>query len=153
MQKSMLLTNCVCCLCYLPLLSVDCCPLIFTYRSLPVTCNALQQKVPFVNPMATRLVKVKDIPYFVTDKYVRSLQRDRYTLGQVERMVQAAYENYLINECRQQARYKRRLQIDAEREKEEEERNRKSKMAADFELSRCIELDDLFPDPRRVIRH
>lgn len=77
---------------------------------------------------------------------MRTYYRDRYQLTQVEFMVERAYENYLIQECRAQRDYKNRLRTVAEREAIEEERTRQLKVADEFELSRCDELFDLFPN-------
>ena len=100
--------------------------------------------------MATRLTKVKDIPYFVTDKFLRVFTRDRYQLSQVEHLVERAYENYLIRECKVQKEYKKRLLTKAEqKEYSEEEKQRLLKFANEFELSRCDELMDLFPSKQK----
>jgi hypothetical protein len=96
--------------------------------------------------MSTRLSKVKEIPYFVTDKFVRTYYRDRYQLSQVEHMVERAYENYLVKECKAQREYKQRLTTKAQQEPTEEEKSRRLKLANEFELSRCDELIDLFPE-------
>lgn len=77
----------------------------------------LSFKDPFVNLLHTKLTKVKDIPYFVDNKFLRTLYRDRYQLAQVERMVEGAYENYLVDECNIQRRYKKNLIAEAEKKK------------------------------------
>ncbi len=103
--------------------------------------------------MATRLTKVKDIPYFVTDKFVRIFTRDRYQLSQVESLVERAYENYLVRECKVQKEYKKRLLAKAEqKEYSDEEKQRLLKFANEFELSRCEELVDLFPPKQKQQR-
>jgi Domain of unknown function (DUF1977) len=100
--------------------------------------------------MSTGLSKVKEIPYFVSDKFVRVLYRDRYQLSKVEHMVERAYENFLVNECKAQQEYKKRLYQKArKKELKEEERIRQLKFASEYELSRCEELADLFPDNRK----
>jgi Domain of unknown function (DUF1977) len=96
--------------------------------------------------MSTKLSKVKEIPYFVTDKFMRTYYRDRYQLSQVEHMVERAYENYLVNECKAQREYRKRLFAKAQSEQIEEEKTRKLKLAKEFDLSRCDELIDLFPE-------
>lgn len=106
---------------------------------------SLTNKPPFTNPSSTRLSKVKDIPYFVTDKFLRTYHRDRYQLSQVEHMVERAYENYLVYECKAQREYKKRLWTKAQTEQLEEEKAQKLKLAKEFELSRCDELADFFP--------
>ena len=106
---------------------------------------ATQQKDPFLNPLHTTLTKVKDIPYFVSQKFMRTYYRDRYQLAQVERMVENAYENYLVAECNSQKKYKRSLIAEAEKKPTAAEQERATKIALDFELSRCVELNDLFP--------
>ena len=105
----------------------------------------LQSQLPFHNPLHTRLSKVKDIPYFVSDKFLRTYYRDRYQLAQVERMVEAAYEQYLVKECNSQVKYKRRLQQEAKDESDEALLQKKLQRATEFELTRCVELEDLFP--------
>jgi len=113
----------------------------FSFHSLHV----LKNKPPFTNPLATRLTQVKDIPYFVSDKFLRTYYRDRYQLAQVERMVERAYEHYLVQECSSQEQYKKKLQTAAKGENDPQEQARKLKLAEEFELSRCSELVDLFP--------
>jgi len=104
----------------------------------------LQQTAPFVHPLHTKLTKVKDIPYFVTDKFMRSYYRDRYQLAQVERMVERSYHQYLATECRNQRTYKKQLEKDAMKSPPEQ-REKNLEKAKAFELGRCIELYDLFP--------
>mmetsp|Transcript_10205 Transcript_10205/g.10915 ORF Transcript_10205/g.10915 Transcript_10205/m.10915 type:complete len:457 (-) Transcript_10205:41-1411(-) len=105
----------------------------------------LSSKDAFVNPLNTKLTKVKDIPYFVDNNFLRTLYRDRYQLAQVERMVEGAYENYLVDECNIQRRYKKKLLAEAEKKPTEEEIEISRKTAGQFHLSRCVELNDLFP--------
>ena len=96
--------------------------------------------------MKTKLTKVKDIPYYVTNRFMSTYARDRYQLGQVERMVEQSYKTYLVNECKNQKSYKASLQHQAKTRKglTETDRERQLKKANEFELSRCIELDELF---------
>ena len=96
--------------------------------------------------MKTRLTPVKDIPYYVTNKFLGTYARDRYQLAQVERMVEKSYRNYLVNECKNQKNYKVSLQQQARNRKglTDADRERQLKKAEDFELSRCIELNELF---------
>ena len=98
--------------------------------------------------MATKLSKVKDIPYFVTDKFLRAYGTNRYQLGQVERLVENAYEQYLYEECTKQSNYKASLEKQARREKDADRQQQQMRRAAAFELTRCLELDDLFPARR-----
>lgn len=105
----------------------------------------LSTKDPFVNPLHTKLTKVKDIPYYVDDKFLRTLYRDRFQLAQVERMVERAYENYLVEECNIQRRHKRGLLTEARKKATDEEIEFAKRTAEKFELSRCVELNDLFP--------
>ena len=88
---------------------------------------------------------MKDIPYFVDNKFLRTLYRDRYQLAQVERMVEGAYENYLVDECNTQRRYKKSLLAEAKNKVTEEEIELARMTAEKFQLSRCVELNDLFP--------
>ena len=76
---------------------------------------------------------------------MRTYFRDRYQLAQVERMVENAYENYLVNECNSQKKYKRKLIAEAKKKQTSEEEAKANQIAAEFELSRCVELNDLFP--------
>ena len=52
-----------------------------------------------MNRLDTRLTNVKGIPFFVDDKFLKSFYRNRHQLGQVEQMVERAYEDYLVTEC------------------------------------------------------
>jgi hypothetical protein len=109
-----------------------------------LNCRGLQHQNPFRNTLSTRLVEVKDIPYFVTDRFLQTYHRNRYQLGQVEVMVEKAYEQYLVDACKKQVTYKRKLEkADASGATGSLER------AKSFELSRCSELDDLFPSRRK----
>lgn len=76
---------------------------------------------------------------------MRTYYRDRYQLAQVERMVENAYEKYLVGECNSQKKYKRSLIAEAERKPTPEEKEKATKIALDFELSRCVELNEIFP--------
>lgn len=107
---------------------------------------SLTSSPPFVNPMKTKVTRVKEIPFFVTDKFLRTYARDRYQLSQVERMVENSYKTFLINECNNQKNYKRSLETQAmqSRQMTEAERQTQLKKASEFELSRCIELQDLY---------
>lgn len=60
-------------------------------------------------------------------------------------MVEGAYETYLVEECNRQRKYKKSLVDDAGRKPTEDEREIAKKTAQQFELSRCVELNDLFP--------
>jgi hypothetical protein len=115
---------------------------------------------PNTNPLTTKLTAVKDIPYYVSDQFLRTVARDRYQLSQVERMVENSYRTYLQAECKAQRSYKKRLETlggtatittqqkkkkDGSSNKNDAERANIAKKAASFELTRCIELEDLFP--------
>lgn len=76
---------------------------------------------------------------------MRTYHRDRYQLAQVERMVEGAYENYLVKECTSQRKYKKELLAEAGKKPTEEEQQRARRRANEFEMSRCSELNDLFP--------
>jgi len=108
---------------------------------------SLTHSPPFVNPLHTQLTRVKEIPYFVTDKFMRTYYRDRYQLAQVERMVENSYHQYLVAECKNQEEYKVDLVKKAKTSNglTEAEREKQMKKAERFELSRCIELEGLFP--------
>ena len=98
---------------------------------------------PHTNPQATRWARVKDIPYYVSDQFLRTVARDRYQLTQVERLVERSYERYLVAECQSQKAYKSKLERLA---KQATSSNTVlDKKAQDFELTRCTELEDLFP--------
>ncbi|KAG7361844.1 chaperone protein DnaJ [Nitzschia inconspicua] len=106
---------------------------------------SLTKKEPFVNPMHTKLTAVKDIPYFVDNKFVKTLYRDRYQLAQVERMVENAYENYLVEECNKQRRHKKQMLSEAAKKPTVEEQESAEKEAQQIQLTRCVELNELFP--------
>ncbi|KAL3816984.1 hypothetical protein ACHAXA_010104 [Cyclostephanos tholiformis] len=114
---------------------------------------------PHTNPLTTKLTDVKDIPYYVSDQFLRTVARDRYQLSQVERMVENSYRGYLVEECKVQKAYKRKLETLSTKKGRitEAERENLAKKANGFELTRCIELEDLFPrsvSPKdRVKRH
>lgn len=115
---------------------------------------------PHTNPLATKITNVKDIPFYVSDQFLRTIARDRYQLSQVERMVERGYEKYLVEECKNQKTYKRRLEKRAAATRSslsDVERANLAKKAEEFELTRCIELEDLFPqsvaEKDRVKRH
>jgi DnaJ-domain-containing protein 1 len=116
------------------------------YSQLTLFLPQTQNKPPFTNPLFTRLTQVKEIPYFVTDKFLRTYYRDRYQLSQVERMVERAYEHYLVNACQHQQEVKKKKYRQARAEKDEEKQATRLKLAEEYELSRCAELADLFPD-------
>lgn len=107
-----------------------------------------QQKEPFVHPLQTKLTEVKGIPYFVDSDFLKTIYRNRYKIAQVERMVQASYEGYLVDECRSQEQYKSSLLAEANRKGSPEEAKAARREAQQFELSRCDELGDLFPHRR-----
>ena len=109
-----------------------------------------QNKPPFTNPLQTKLSKVKEIPYFVSDKFLRTYARDRFQLSKVEHMVERAYENYLVNECSAQTEYKKRLFNLAQKEQDAESKERRLKVAREFVSSRCDELTDLFPERHKA---
>lgn len=105
---------------------------------------------PYTQPLHTKLSKVKDIPYYVTDKFMRSYYRDRYQLAQVERLVERSYEEYLVKECTTQRKFKSELEYKATYSPglSQKDRERELMKAKDFHLTRCVELDDLFPNTR-----
>jgi hypothetical protein len=112
---------------------------------------SLTHKHPFTNPMETRhRGVVKDIPYFVSDKFMRTYYRDPYKVAQVERMVERAYDTYLVNECRNQRKYKRQLEQRANNYRgNQETRDGLLNEAVKFELTRCDEHRDLFQTTKR----
>ena len=61
-------------------------------------------------------------------------------------MVERAYEQYLVDECDAQTKYKKTLQRKAALEKDPLEQQKKSRIAHEFSLTWCSELDDLFPN-------
>ena len=62
-----------------------------------------------------------------------------------ERMVERAYENYLVEQCNAQTAYKKQLQKNARLVRNPVEKERKQKKAAEFTLTRCEELQELYP--------
>mmetsp|Transcript_6434 Transcript_6434/g.9377 ORF Transcript_6434/g.9377 Transcript_6434/m.9377 type:complete len:435 (+) Transcript_6434:197-1501(+) len=111
---------------------------------------SLVQNPPHIHARHTKYSHVKDIPYFVTDNFMRTYNRDRYQLAQVERMVEQTYERYLRDECRNQKLYKNQLENQARTRTglTKEDREKEIKRAQQFELTRCDELDELFPPKR-----
>jgi len=105
---------------------------------------------PYTHPLHTKLTKVKDIPYFVTEQFMRTYHRDRFQLAQVERMVERSYEEYLVKECNAQRKFKTDLEYKAtyghHPNLSQKDRERELMKAKEFQLTRCIELDDLFPN-------
>jgi DnaJ family protein B protein 12 len=108
---------------------------------------SLTQTQSFTNPLKTRFTKVKDIPYFVSDKFTRTYQRDPYQLRQVEQMVEKSYHRYLVNECRNQEQFKKKLENEATASVGDD-KERRLKQVQEFSLSRCEELNDLFPSTK-----
>jgi len=108
---------------------------------------SLTQTPPFVNALYTKTTPVKDIPFFVSDKVLRTIQRDRYQLTQIERIVERSYENYLQGECYRQRIFKSQMENKAKSRKDlsPEDRDRELKRAQEFVLTRCEELMELFP--------
>lgn len=98
-----------------------------------------------MNPLTTKLTSVKDIQYFVTNQFLRTYHRDRYQLAQVERMVEQSFESFLVDQCKKQKTYKDRLYKSAQQEKDSTEKAKKHKLAEEYVLGRCIELEELFP--------
>lgn len=76
---------------------------------------------------------------------MKSYYRDRYQLAQVERLVEKTYEQYLVDNCKSQKAYKRQLEATARKMPSSDAKERSAKKAAEFELTRCDELNDLFP--------
>ena len=118
-----------------------------TASSTSTSYFSLSKEPPFINPRYTSLTRVKDIPYFVNDKFARMFGRDRYQLAQVERMVERSYEKYLRSECKAQKKYQDKLFNRAKYDTNvpEEQRENSLEEAKSYKLSRCIELDELFP--------
>ena len=92
---------------------------------------------------------MKDIPYYVTDKFLRTYARDRYQLSQVERMVERAYEEYLVEECTSQKKYRTQLKEEARKNREDP---RLQQRAQNFQMLRCQELDELFPRRSKIMK-
>jgi len=107
---------------------------------------SLTHAPPFKNPLKTKITTVKEIPFFVTDKFMRTYATNRYQLTRVEQMVEQSYKNYLMGECKNQKSYKQTMTREARNKKgmNEAERERLFRKAQEFELSRCVELNELF---------
>ena len=90
---------------------------------------------------------MKDIPYFVSDQFLRTYNRDRYQLGQVERLVERTYHQYLVDECKTEKQYQAELRKVA-RQLQGDARERQLQKARGLEMRRCNELEDLFPPPK-----
>jgi Domain of unknown function (DUF1977) len=76
---------------------------------------------------------------------METLYRDRFQLAQVERMVENSYQQYLVDECKSQKIYKTQLLNSARNLADSDAREKSLAKANAFELSRCQELEDLFP--------
>merc|ERR1712137_1007768 len=70
---------------------------------------SLKQTHFFHNPKRTQYSKVTNIPYYVSDNFLYTYNRDRYQRAKVENMVERAYEYSLQQGCQQQKQYKSRL--------------------------------------------
>jgi len=107
---------------------------------------SLRQEQPYVHPLHTRFSTVKDIPFYVTDRFMRTYARDRYQLIQVERMVEKTYEQYLKAECKNQKAYKATLEHNVNYKKglTPSEKEKQLKKAREFQLTRCEEWEELF---------
>ncbi|GMH88709.1 hypothetical protein TrVE_jg991 [Triparma verrucosa] len=112
---------------------------------------SLTHKHPYTNPMETKhRGVVKDIPYFVSDKFMRTTIRDPYKVSQVERLVEKSYDQFLQNECRAQRKHQRQLQQRAASFRGDQRKRASMQADADaFELSRCQEHKDLFMNKGR----
>lgn len=95
--------------------------------------------------MHTKLTKVQEIPYFVDNKVMRAINRDRSQLIKIERMVETSYENYLVDQCNAQRRYKKKMLAEADAKSTPEEIQSAKASAEKIALSRCVELNELFP--------
>ena len=78
---------------------------------------------------------------------MKHYRRDRYQRGKVEYMVERAYEEFLFQECNVQTNYVAKLKRQAKQNVEQHDTL--MQQAEAFELTRCQELDDLFPHARR----
>mmetsp|Transcript_30313 Transcript_30313/g.46487 ORF Transcript_30313/g.46487 Transcript_30313/m.46487 type:complete len:437 (+) Transcript_30313:133-1443(+) len=105
---------------------------------------SLNHAPPYTNPLQTSMASQKDIPYFVTDKFLRTYYRDRYQLAQVERMVVNSYEKYLVKECKNQQKYKVDMEKNAMKHAEFAEDDRELKKIREIELTKCVELERRF---------
>lgn len=99
----------------------------------------------------TRLSQVKDIPYYVSDKFLYTSARNRHLLVKVEHEVQQAYANYLERECNKENTHQKNLLYLARTEHSADEKEKKMKRAQEFRMSRCNELSDLFPSRKNKI--
>ena len=109
------------------------------------TYFSLTPKHPFIRELKTTTSGVKDIPYFVQDKFLRSINRDPYQLRQVEGMVEKSYEIFLQNKCKEEKSTKRKMLSRAEKIRtSEEDRNREVKKAREARMVRCEEHRSLF---------
>ena len=62
-------------------------------------------------------------------------------------MVERSYERYLMDECKNQKDYRNRLEkMSSNTRISEEDRKKLAKKLAGYDLTRCVELEDLFPD-------
>ena len=62
-------------------------------------------------------------------------------------MVERSYERYLMDECKNQKDYRNRLEkMSTNTRIAEEDRKKLVKKLAGYDLTRCVELEDLFPE-------
>lgn len=110
-----------------------------------------QRRAPFTNPLKTQRSRVDDIPYFVTDRFMYSYVKRPDQMKRVDAMVEAAYEQFLIEECYKQQEYRQRSRRHAERERNAQKRAELLKQADEVQLKRCMELVQLYPRHKGIV--
>ena len=76
---------------------------------------------------------------------MRAINRDRSQLVKIERMVETSYESYLVDQCNTQRKHKKSMISQANTKPTLEERQAAKASAEKIALSRCVELNELFP--------
>lgn len=93
---------------------------------------------------------VPHIPYFVQEQFLITHAPDRSKRAAVERQVVLAYERHLMEECIQQTHVKRNLERQAQSDRNAQTRAQKLALARQYTLTRCAELQRLFPGSTRT---
>jgi len=107
---------------------------------------SLVKKPPFEHKVLTSVTQVKDIPYYVSDKFLRRVARDKFQMSQVERMVEREYEDFLFNECSKERKKKDKMISKIMKgDHSEEQREEALKQAKSVRMHRCDEHAGLFP--------
>jgi hypothetical protein len=98
-----------------------------------------QHKQPFVNPLATRLTAVKEIPLFVSRDSCEPITATVINPAQVERMVERPTNSTCHDECKVSGYIRHDCQDGSEEENPDrggQDKKEKMKLKGEFELNR-----------------